>query len=59
MRGWSDSTSFNYYPNNYSDTGVGIRYDRVDSRKGTFGLIDVTVNANQLIKIPQIRIKLS
>ncbi|MBD2627280.1 hypothetical protein [Trichormus variabilis] len=59
MRGWSDSTSFNYYPNNYSDTGVGIRYDRVNSRKGTFGLIDVTVAANQLIKIPQIRVKLS
>ncbi|MFM6012202.1 MAG: hypothetical protein ACKPCG_06435 [Dolichospermum sp.] len=59
MRGWSDSTSFNYYPNNYSDTGVAIRYDRVDSRKATFGLIDVTVNANQLIKIPQIRVKLS
>jgi hypothetical protein len=59
MRGWSDSTSFNYYPNNYSDTGVGIRYDRVNSRKGNFGLINVTVDANQLIKIPQIRVKLS
>jgi hypothetical protein len=57
MRGWSDSTSFNHYPNNYSDTGVRVRYDAVNPRRGGFGIIEVTVNANQLIKIPQIIVK--
>ncbi|QSV65726.1 MAG: hypothetical protein HEQ12_01255 [Aphanizomenon flos-aquae DEX188] len=56
MQGWSDSTSFNHYPNNYSDTGVRVRYDAVNPRRGGFGIIDVSVNANQLIRIPPIRI---
>jgi hypothetical protein len=56
MRGWSDSGTFNSYPNNYSDTGVTIRYDMVKPGRGGFGIIDVSVNANELIKIPQIRV---
>ena len=56
MRGWSDSGTFNSYPNNYSDTGVTMRYDMVKPGRGGFGIIDVSVNANELIKIPQIRV---
>jgi hypothetical protein len=56
MEGWSDATSFNAYPNNYSDRGVRIRYDAVEPYSGGFGTIDVTVNANQQIQIPQIRV---
>ena len=56
MEGWSNSGSFNSYPNNYSDTGVTIRYDMVKPGRGGFGTIDVSVNANELIKIPQIRV---
>ena len=26
---WTDATSFNAYPNNYSDRGVRVRYDAV------------------------------
>ncbi len=56
MSGWSDSKSFNYYPNHYSYTGMRIRYDAVNPRPGGFGIISVSVNANQLIRIPEIRI---
>ncbi|NQE37269.1 hypothetical protein [Microcoleus asticus] len=54
-RNW-DSTSFRYYPNNYSDTGVRIRYDAVEPRRGGFGIIEVTVDAYRPIVIPQIRV---
>ena len=56
MRYDSDSGTFNSYPNNYSDTGVTMRYDMVKPGRGGFGIIDVSVNANELIKIPQIRV---
>ncbi|MDJ1170824.1 hypothetical protein PMG71_15430 [Roseofilum sp. BLCC_M154] len=54
-RDW-DRDSFRAYPNNYSDTGVRIYYDAVDPRPGGFGIIDVTVNAHRLIKVPPIRV---
>ena len=54
-RDWN-TTSFRGYPNNYSDTGVRIRYDAVEPSPGGFGTIDVTVNANRMVKIPQIRV---
>ncbi|MEG4806886.1 hypothetical protein QUA82_07465 [Microcoleus sp. F8-D3] len=54
-RNW-DSTSFRYYPNNYSDTGVRIRYDAVEPRRGGFGIIEVAVDAFRPIAIPQIRV---
>jgi hypothetical protein len=56
MRGWSDSGTFNSYPNNYSDKGVTMRYDFVKLGRGGFGKIDVSINADELIKIPQIRV---
>lgn len=56
---WTDATSFNAYPNNYSDRGVRIRYDAVSPQPGGFGTIDVTVSANQQIQIPQIRVNFS
>lgn len=54
-RDWN-SSSFRGYPNSYSDTGVRIRYDAVQPTKGGFGMIDVTVNANLMIKIPPIKV---
>lgn len=54
-RTW-DNDSFRGYPNSHSDTGVRIRYDAVEPRSGGFGIIDVTVNAHQRIKIPQIKV---
>lgn len=59
IQGWSGGTDFNAYPNNYSDRGVRVRYDAVNPQPGGFGTIDVTVNANQQIRIPQIRIDFS
>lgn len=55
MNGW-DSSSVEYYPNNYSDTGVRIRYDAVEPRVGGFGLIDVSLDADQRVRVPQIRV---
>ena len=55
MNGWGSSSS-EYYPNNYSDTGVRIRYDAVEPRSGGFGLIDVSLDADQRVRVPQIRV---
>lgn len=54
-RDWNNS-SFRGYPNSYSDTGVRIRYDAVQPTKGGFGMIEVNVNANLMIKLPPIRV---
>lgn len=55
MNGWTTSSS-EYYPNNYSDTGVRIRYDAVEPRRGGFGLIDVSLDADQRVRVPQVRV---
>lgn len=56
---WSSSTSFVAYANVASDNGVVMRYDSVDPRPGGYGIIDITVNANRRIKIPQIKVQYS
>ncbi len=56
-RNWDNSSFPGAYPNAYSDfRGVSIRYDAVKPRHGGFGIIDVTVNAHRMIKIPQIKV---
>jgi len=55
-RDWS-SSSFRGYPNTYSDTGVLVRYDAIDPYSGGYGTIDVTIEANRRIRVPQIRVE--
>jgi hypothetical protein len=54
---WASSPSFVAYANVASDNGVVMRYDSVDPRPGGYGIIDITVNANRRIKIPQIKVQ--
>ncbi|MEB3272249.1 MAG: hypothetical protein ACO4AI_04670 [Prochlorothrix sp.] len=52
---WSQNSS-NYYPNDYSDTGVRIGYEAVNPRPGGHGIITVRVSAHDVIRIPPIRV---
>ncbi len=55
-RDWT-SRSSRMYENTYGDGGVNISYDPVKPFRGGFGVIDVSVKAEQHIKIPPIRVR--
>lgn len=58
-RSWSEDSSFVVYANRASDNGVLIRYDSISPRPGGYGIIDVTVNSYERIRIPSIRVDYS